>query len=164
MPVRSKSKEIMSEAGVPVVAGYHGKEQNADFLQLRANEIGYPVMIKAVKGGGGKVRDHFSSLPRVCHLIHTRSFQGMKIALNESEFLENLVSAQREALSSFGDDSVLIEKYVQQPRHVEVQVFADQYQNCVYLFERDCSVQRRHQKVLEEAPAVIIIFKFVRKL
>jgi len=78
----------------------------------------------------------------------------MKIVLNESEFFENLMSAKRESLSSFGDDSVLIEKYIQQPRHVEVQVFADQHKNCVYLFERDCSVQRRHQKVMEEAPAV----------
>jgi len=84
----------------------------------------------------------------------------MKIALNESEFFENLISAKRESLSSFGDDSVLIEKYVQQPRHVEVQVFADQYKNCVYLFERDCSIQRRHQKVMEEAPAVIFL-KFI---
>lgn len=84
----------------------------------------------------------------------------MKIALNESEFFENLISAKRESLSSFGDDSVLIEKYVLQPRHVEVQVFADQYKNCVYLFERDCSIQRRHQKVMEEAPAVIFL-KFI---
>lgn len=132
MGIKSKSKEIMYEAGVPVVEGYHGKDQNSDFLQHQANKIGYPVMIKAIKGGGGK---------------------GMKIVSKESEFFENLMSAKRESLSSFGDDSVLIEKYIQQPRHVEVQVFADQHKNCVYLFERDCSVQRRHQKVMEEAPA-----------
>ncbi|XP_050421823.1 methylcrotonoyl-CoA carboxylase subunit alpha, mitochondrial isoform X2 [Adelges cooleyi] len=132
MGIKSKSKDIMSQAGVPVIEGYHGKEQDSDFLQSEANKIGYPVMIKAIKGGGGK---------------------GMKIVLKESEFFESLLSARRESLSSFGDDSVLIEKYIQQPRHVEVQVFADQHGNCVYLFERDCSVQRRHQKVLEEAPA-----------
>ncbi|XP_025425003.1 uncharacterized protein LOC112693939 isoform X2 [Sipha flava] len=132
MGIKSTSKEIMSKAGVPVIEGYHGIEQNPDFLKNQANKIGYPVMIKAIKGGGGK---------------------GMKIVLKESEFFENLMSAKRESLSSFGDDSVLIEKYIQQPRHVEVQVFADKYNNCVYLFERDCSVQRRHQKVLEEAPA-----------
>ncbi|XP_060862861.1 methylcrotonoyl-CoA carboxylase subunit alpha, mitochondrial isoform X1 [Metopolophium dirhodum] len=132
MGIKSKSKEIMSEAGVPIIEGYHGKDQNSDFLQHEANKIGYPVMIKAIKGGGGK---------------------GMKIVSKESEFFENLMSAKRESLSSFGDDSVLIEKYIQQPRHVEVQVFADQHKNCVYLFERDCSIQRRHQKVMEEAPA-----------
>lgn len=85
----------------------------------------------------------------------------MKIVNRESEFFENLLSAKRESLNSFGDDSVLIEKYIQQPRHVEVQVFADQHENCVYLFERDCSVQRRHQKVLEEAPAVIVNLLFI---
>ncbi|XP_050541609.1 methylcrotonoyl-CoA carboxylase subunit alpha, mitochondrial [Daktulosphaira vitifoliae] len=132
MGIKSKSKDIMSNAGVPIITGYHGQEQSSDFLQNEANKIGYPVMIKAIKGGGGK---------------------GMKIVSKESEFFENLLSAKRESLSSFGDDSVLIEKYIQQPRHVEVQVFADKHGDCVYLFERDCSIQRRHQKVLEEAPA-----------
>jgi 3-methylcrotonyl-CoA carboxylase alpha subunit len=123
----------MSKAGVPVVPGYFGENQETAFLQAEANKIAYPVLIKAVKGGGGK---------------------GMKIVESDAEFSDQLASAQREAKKSFGDDRVLIEKYITRPRHVEVQVFGDHFGNYVYLFERDCSVQRRHQKIIEEAPAV----------
>lgn len=132
MGIKSKAKEIMSAAGVPVVAGYHGAEQDDAFLAQEADKIGYPVMIKAVKGGGGK---------------------GMRICTSAQQFPEMLQSARRESAKAFGDDCVLIEKFVQNPRHVEVQVFGDHHANCVYLFERDCSVQRRHQKIIEEAPA-----------
>eukprot|EP00126_Sphaerothecum_destruens_P012835 Sdes_comp21971_c0_seq1m20516 len=132
MGSKSASKRIMEAAGVPVVGGYHGEDQSLDVLKSEAAKIGYPVMIKAVLGGGGK---------------------GMKIAEKEADFEEMLNSARREALKSFGDDRVLIEKYIICPRHVEVQVFADKHGNYVYLFERDCSLQRRHQKVIEEAPA-----------
>ncbi|KAI5079407.1 hypothetical protein GOP47_0004886 [Adiantum capillus-veneris] len=129
---KSESKTLMSAAGVPVVPGYHGQEQNASFLKSQADIIGYPVIIKATQGGGGK---------------------GMKIVIKSEDFLENLYSAQREALTSFGDQRVLVEKYILEPRHIEVQVFGDQHGNVVHLFERDCSVQRRHQKIIEEAPA-----------
>ncbi|GAC98037.1 hypothetical protein PHSY_005625 [Pseudozyma hubeiensis SY62] len=132
MGSKSASKEIMLAAGVPCVPGYHGSEQDPDFLAREADKIGYPVLIKAVKGGGGK---------------------GMKIATTAAEFADALSSAQREALKSFGDPTVLIEKYLTAPRHVEVQVFADRHSNAVYISERDCSVQRRHQKIIEEAPA-----------
>lgn len=132
MGSKSASKEIMLAAGVPCVPGYHGAEQNPAFLAQEADKMGYPVLIKAVKGGGGK---------------------GMKIANDATEFAEALESAQREALKSFGDATVLIEKYLTAPRHVEVQVFADKHGNAVYISERDCSVQRRHQKIIEEAPA-----------
>ncbi|XP_026539607.1 methylcrotonoyl-CoA carboxylase subunit alpha, mitochondrial [Notechis scutatus] len=131
MGIKSTSKAIMSAAGVPVVEGYHGEEQSDRFLEEQARRIGYPVMIKAVRGGGGK---------------------GMRIAFTEKEFQEQLESARREAKKSFNDDAMLIEKFVDNPRHVEVQVFGDQHGNAVYLFERDCSVQRRHQKIIEEAP------------
>lgn len=131
MGIKSTSKYIMSAAGVPVVEGYHGEEQSDQHLKEQAARIGYPVMIKAVRGGGGK---------------------GMRIAQSEMEFLEQLESARREARKSFNDDAMLIEKFVDNPRHVEVQVFGDQHGNAVYLFERDCSVQRRHQKIIEEAP------------
>uniref|UniRef100_A0A8C6YXP0 Methylcrotonoyl-CoA carboxylase subunit alpha, mitochondrial n=1 Tax=Nothoprocta perdicaria TaxID=30464 RepID=A0A8C6YXP0_NOTPE len=131
MGIKSTSKAIMSAAGVPVVEGYHGEDQSDECLKEHAKRIGYPVMIKAVRGGGGK---------------------GMRIAHSEKEFLDQLESARREAKKSFNDDAMLIEKFVDQPRHVEVQVFGDQHGNAVYLFERDCSVQRRHQKIIEEAP------------
>ena len=122
----------MQDAGVPVVPGYHGENQDVGFLKDQAEKIGYPVLIKAIKGGGGK---------------------GMRIVRSPSEFEEMLESSKRESIKSFGDDKVLVEKYLERPRHVEVQVFADKHDNVVHLFERDCSVQRRHQKVIEEAPA-----------
>ncbi|CAG8526292.1 5479_t:CDS:10, partial [Acaulospora colombiana] len=132
MGSKSESKDIMIKANVPVVPGYHGSNQDPLFLKTKASEIGYPVLIKAIKGGGGK---------------------GMRIVNDPSEFEILLESSKRESIKSFGDDQVLIEKYLSTPRHVEVQVFADTFGNVVHLFERDCSVQRRHQKILEEAPA-----------
>ncbi|KAF2355622.1 Biotin/lipoyl attachment, partial [Trinorchestia longiramus] len=132
MGIKSTSKYIMEAAGVPVVGGYHGEDQSDETLRQEADKIGFPVMIKAVRGGGGK---------------------GMRIAFTPAEFQEQLESARREAVKSFNDDVMLVEKFVQRPRHVEVQVFGDQYGNYVYLYERDCSVQRRHQKIVEEAPA-----------
>lgn len=129
---KSRSKEIMIAAGVPCIPGYHGKEQDAAYLAEQAQKIGYPVLLKAVKGGGGK---------------------GMRIARSADEFAQQLDSAKSEARSSFGDDVMLVEKYITTPRHIEVQVFADKHGNCVALGERDCSVQRRHQKILEESPA-----------
>ncbi|XP_040205378.1 methylcrotonoyl-CoA carboxylase subunit alpha, mitochondrial [Rana temporaria] len=143
MGIKSTSKSIMSAAGVPIVEGYHGEEQSDQHLQEQARRIGYPVMIKAVRGGGGK---------------------GMRIARSEEEFVEQLESARREARKSFNDDVMLIEKFVDNPRHVEVQVFGDQHGNAVYLFERDCSVQRRHQKIIEEAPGPGISPEVRRKL
>ena len=132
MGLKSESKRLMEQAGVPLVPGYHGQDQDPALLQREADRIGYPVLIKASAGGGGK---------------------GMRAVERSEDFAAALASCQREARNSFGDDAVLIEKYVQRPRHIEIQVFADTQGNCVYLFERDCSVQRRHQKVLEEAPA-----------
>ena len=132
MGSKSASKRIMTEAGVPCVPGYHGDEQDDKFLFEKAKDMGFPVMIKAVLGGGGK---------------------GMRIVNTPDEFQAQLESARRESLASFSDDRVLLERYVTNPRHVEFQVFADTHGNAVHLFERDCSVQRRHQKVLEEAPA-----------
>ncbi|MET1253904.1 acetyl/propionyl/methylcrotonyl-CoA carboxylase subunit alpha [Aliikangiella maris] len=132
MGSKSEAKEIMTNAGVPLVEGYHGDNQAPDFLHQQADNIGYPVLIKATAGGGGK---------------------GMRVVEKSSEFLELLNSCKRESLSSFSDDKVLIEKYLTKPRHIEIQVFADNHDNQVHLFERDCSVQRRHQKVIEEAPA-----------
>ncbi len=132
MGLKAESKRLMETAGVPLVPGYHGADQDAALLQREADRIGYPVLIKASAGGGGK---------------------GMRIVEKSEDFAAALASCQREAINSFGQDAVLIEKYVQRPRHIEIQVFADTHGNCVYLFERDCSVQRRHQKVLEEAPA-----------
>ena len=129
---KSEAKALMDKAGIPLVPGYHGEDQSPDLLTREAERIGYPVLIKASAGGGGK---------------------GMKVAAGPSEFASQLASAKREAASSFGDERVLIEKYLEQPRHVEIQVFADSHGNCVHLFERDCSIQRRHQKVIEEAPA-----------
>jgi 3-methylcrotonyl-CoA carboxylase alpha subunit len=129
---KSAAKALMQKAGVPLVPGYHGADQDAALLRSEAARIGYPVLIKASSGGGGK---------------------GMRIVTSDALFDAALASCKREASASFGDDHVLIERYLQKPRHIEIQVFADQHKNCVYLFERDCSVQRRHQKVLEEAPA-----------
>ncbi len=132
MGSKSAAKALMEKAGVPLVPGYHGADQDEAFLARKAGEIGYPVLIKASAGGGGK---------------------GMKVVRAAEEFAEALASAKREAKNAFGDDQVLIEKYLTKPRHIEVQVFADTHGNAVYLHERDCSIQRRHQKVLEEAPA-----------
>jgi 3-methylcrotonyl-CoA carboxylase alpha subunit len=132
MGLKDAAKALVDKAGVPVVPGYHGSRQEPDFLRQKAYEIGYPVLIKAVAGGGGK---------------------GMKRVDKVAEFEAALASAQREAQNAFGDPRVLVEKYVLSPRHVEVQVFADRHGNVVHLFERDCSLQRRHQKVVEEAPA-----------
>jgi 3-methylcrotonyl-CoA carboxylase alpha subunit len=132
MGLKSESKKLMEKAGVPLTPGYHGDDQAPAFLREQADRIGYPVLIKASAGGGGK---------------------GMRAVYKSEEFADALASCKREAASSFGDDHVLIEKYLQRPRHIEIQVFGDMHGNCVYLFERDCSVQRRHQKVLEEAPA-----------
>ncbi|XP_056421271.1 methylcrotonoyl-CoA carboxylase subunit alpha, mitochondrial [Hyla sarda] len=143
MGIKSTSKSIMSAAGVPIIEGYHGEDQSDQHLKEQAKKIGYPVMIKAVRGGGGK---------------------GMRIARSEAEFLDQLESARREARKSFNDDVMLIEKFVDNPRHVEVQVFGDQHGNAVYLFERDCSVQRRHQKIIEEAPGPGISPEVRRKL
>jgi 3-methylcrotonyl-CoA carboxylase alpha subunit len=132
MGLKAESKRLMAIAGVPLTPGYHGASQEPALLLAEAEKIGFPVLIKASAGGGGK---------------------GMKPAFSSAEFLPALASAKREAKHSFGDDAVLIEKYLTAPRHVEVQVFADRLGGCVYLFDRDCSVQRRHQKVIEEAPA-----------
>ena len=132
MGLKAESKRLMALAGVPLVPGYHGADQTPELLQREADRIGYPVLIKASAGGGGK---------------------GMRAVERAEDFAAALASCKREAKNSFGDDAVLIEKYVQRPRHIEIQVFGDTLGNYVYLFERDCSVQRRHQKVLEEAPA-----------
>ena len=132
MGLKAESKRLMEKAGVPLVPGYHGADQDPALLQAEADRIGYPALIKASAGGGGK---------------------GMRVVEKSEDFAAALASCQREAINSFGSDAVLIEKYVQRPRHIEIQVFGDTHGNCVYLFERDCSVQRRHQKVLEEAPA-----------
>src|SRR5205085_2423334 len=132
MGVKDAAKKLMAEAGVPVTPGYLGENQDPARLKAEADKIGYPVLIKAVAGGGGK---------------------GMRRVDAAAEFADALLSCKREAASSFGDDRVLIEKYILRPRHIEVQVFGDKHGNVVHLFERDCSLQRRHQKVIEEAPA-----------
>ena len=132
MGLKDAAKTLMAAAGVPVTPGYMGANQDPAFLSERAAEIGYPVLIKAVAGGGGK---------------------GMRKVENSADFADALASCQREATASFGNAHVLIEKYIQRPRHIEVQVFGDTHGNIVHLFERDCSLQRRHQKVIEEAPA-----------
>ena len=132
MGLKDRAKSLMEKAGVPVVPGYHGERQEPAFLKQKAYEIGYPVLIKAVAGGGGK---------------------GMRRVDKHAEFDAALEAAQREAKSSFGDTRVLIEKYISAPRHIEMQVFADAHGNAIHLNERDCSLQRRHQKVIEEAPA-----------
>ncbi|MBG6476819.1 acetyl/propionyl/methylcrotonyl-CoA carboxylase subunit alpha [Pseudomonas aeruginosa] len=132
MGSKSAAKALMEQAGVPLVPGYHGEAQDLETFRAAAERIGYPVLLKATAGGGGK---------------------GMKVVERESELAETLASAQREAQAAFGAARMLVEKYVLQPRHVEIQVFAAQRGNCLYLNERDCSIQRRHQKVVEEAPA-----------
>ncbi|MCO6388598.1 acetyl/propionyl/methylcrotonyl-CoA carboxylase subunit alpha [Aliihoeflea sp. 40Bstr573] len=132
MGLKDAAKRLMEKAGVPVVPGYHGEAQELVVLSSKAKEIGFPVLIKARAGGGGK---------------------GMRLVEDQDAFPEALAAARREAKASFGDDRVLVEKYVSKPRHIEVQVFGDNHGNVVHLFERDCSAQRRHQKVIEEAPA-----------
>ncbi|HAE03098.1 MAG TPA: 3-methylcrotonyl-CoA carboxylase, partial [Rhodospirillaceae bacterium] len=132
MGSKSEAKALMGKAGVPLTPGYHGANQDPDHLQLEADGIGYPVLIKASAGGGGK---------------------GMRLVEKSADFQEALASCKREAASSFGDDRVLVERFVTRPRHIEMQVFADANGNAVHLFERDCSIQRRHQKVVEEATA-----------
>ena len=132
MGLKDAAKRLMERAGVPVVPGYHGEAQNFVLLAGKANDIGYPILIKARAGGGGK---------------------GMRRVDSADEFEAALGGAKREAKAAFGDDAVLIEKYIEKPRHIEVQVFGDNHGNAVHLFERDCSAQRRHQKVIEEAPA-----------
>jgi 3-methylcrotonyl-CoA carboxylase alpha subunit len=129
---KSAAKRLMEQAGVPLVPGYHGERQDAAFLEKEAARVGFPVIIKPSAGGGGK---------------------GMRVVRERRDFAANLEAARREAKSSFGDERVLIERYLERPRHIEVQVFGDAHGSVVHLFERDCSVQRRHQKVLEEAPA-----------
>ena len=132
MGSKSAAKNSMEKAQVPSAPGYHGDDQAEAVIKKAADDMGYPVLLKATAGGGGK---------------------GMRQVWSEAEFSEGLAAAKREAKSSFGDDTMLVEKYLTQPRHVEIQVFCDNHSNAVYLFERDCSVQRRHQKVIEEAPA-----------
>ncbi|CAK0783426.1 hypothetical protein CVIRNUC_006625 [Coccomyxa viridis] len=132
MGSKSEAKSLMAAAGVPVVPGYHGSDQNEDRLLEEGRQMGFPILVKAVMGGGGK---------------------GMKLAMSAADLREAIQSARREAAASFGDDRVLLERFIERPRHIEVQVFADMHGNAVYLYERDCSMQRRHQKVIEEAPA-----------
>jgi 3-methylcrotonyl-CoA carboxylase alpha subunit len=132
MGSKSAAKNIMAKANVPLVPGYHGGDQNPATLKQSADDMGYPVLLKAAAGGGGK---------------------GMRAVYHSSEFDQALAAAKREAKNSFNDEIMLVEKYLQQPRHVEIQIFCDQHNNAVHLFERDCSLQRRHQKVIEEAPA-----------
>jgi 3-methylcrotonyl-CoA carboxylase alpha subunit len=132
MGSKSEAKAVMGGAGVPLIPGYHGEDQQDERLAQESGKVGYPQLIKASAGGGGK---------------------GMRLVHAESEFAAALVSARRESRAAFGDDKVLIERYLTRPRHIEMQVFADRHGNCVHLFERDCSIQRRHQKILEEAPA-----------
>ncbi|HTG96803.1 MAG TPA: acetyl/propionyl/methylcrotonyl-CoA carboxylase subunit alpha [Burkholderiales bacterium] len=129
---KAEAKRLMEKAGVPLVPGYHGEKQDAALLEKEAARIGFPVLIKPSAGGGGK---------------------GMRVVTEKSAFAAQLEASKREARSSFGDDRVLIERYLERPRHIEIQVFGDTHGNVVHLFERDCSVQRRHQKILEEAPA-----------
>lgn len=132
MAEKNTAKQIMEAANVPTIPGYHGEQQELQFMVEAAKKLGYPVLIKAVAGGGGK---------------------GMRVVHEENEFAQALESAKREAQSAFGNNHVMLEKYLQKPRHIEAQIFGDQQGNVVYLFERDCSIQRRHQKILEEAPA-----------
>ena len=132
MGLKDAAKDLMERAGVPIVPGYHGSDQDPDHLAEAAARIGFPVLIKARAGGGGK---------------------GMRLVETAAEFATGLAAAKREAAASFGDDAVLVEKFIQNPRHIEVQVFGDRHGNVVHLYERDCSLQRRHQKVIEEAPA-----------
>ena len=132
MGLKNSAKSLMEKEGIPVVPGYHGLDQSTKILSSEAMKIGYPVLIKAIAGGGGK---------------------GMRRVDSPNQFETELKSAKREAKSSFGDDRILVEKYILKPRHIEIQVFGDNFGDAVHLFERDCSIQRRHQKILEEAPA-----------
>ncbi|KAG7591025.1 Biotin carboxylation domain [Arabidopsis thaliana x Arabidopsis arenosa] len=136
---KSASKRIMGAAGVPLVPGYHGHEQDIDHMKSEAEKIGYPIIIKPTHGGGGK---------------------GMRIVQSEKDFADSFLGAQREAAASFGVNTILLEKYITRPRHIEVQIFGDKHGNVLHLYERDCSVQRRHQKIIEEAPAPNISEKF----
>ena len=131
MGSKTAAKQLMQSAGIPILPGYHGEQQDADFLAAQALEIGFPLLIKASAGGGGK---------------------GMRLVADASEFADQLAGAKREARSAFADDMVLLERYLTSPKHIEVQLMADQHGDVVHLFERDCSVQRRHQKIVEEAP------------
>ena len=132
MGLKDRAKAIMEKAGVPVVPGYHGESQDAKFLRGEAKKVGFPLLIKAVAGGGGK---------------------GMRLVTKDAEFDDQLAAARREAKNAFGDEAVLLERFVQGPHHIEYQVFGDTHGNYVHLFERECSIQRRHQKVLEETPS-----------
>ncbi|MEO1121954.1 MAG: biotin carboxylase N-terminal domain-containing protein, partial [Pseudomonadota bacterium] len=132
MGLKDAAKALMETAGVPVVPGYHGESQDPDLLAAEAEKIGYPVLIKARAGGGGK---------------------GMRLVEGPSDFKAALAGAQREGQASFGDPACLVEKFIPKPRHIEIQVFGDKHGAAIHLFERDCSLQRRHQKVIEEAPA-----------
>ena len=132
MGSKSAAKALMAKSGVPLLPGYHGDNQDADFLAAEAEKTGFPIVVKAVSGGGGR---------------------GMRVVETAADFHAALASARQESASAFGDDRVLIERYLQRPRHIEVQIFADSRGNVLHLFERDCSAQRRHQKVIEEAPA-----------
>ncbi|KAB2069061.1 hypothetical protein ES319_A08G071900v1 [Gossypium barbadense] len=136
---KSASKRIMGAAGVPLVPGYHGSEQDVEIMRLEADKIGYPILIKPTHGGGGK---------------------GMRIVQGPNEFVDSFLGAQREAAASFGINTILLEKYITQPRHIEVQIFGDKFGNVLHLYERDCSVQRRHQKIIEEAPAPCVTHEF----
>ncbi|GMJ01155.1 hypothetical protein like AT1G03090 [Hibiscus trionum] len=136
---KSASKRIMGAAGVPLVPGYHGSEQDIELMRLEADKIGYPILIKPTHGGGGK---------------------GMRIVQSPNDFVDSFLGAQREAAASFGINTILLEKYITQPRHIEVQIFGDKFGNVLHLYERDCSVQRRHQKIIEEAPAPCITDEF----
>lgn len=143
MGSKSAAKRIMQQAQVPLIAGYHGSNQDPAHLKAQAEKIGYPVLLKAAAGGGGK---------------------GMRQVWNSDEFTEALTAAKRESLSSFNDDLMLVEKYLTQPRHIEIQIFCDHHGNSVFLFERDCSIQRRHQKIIEEAPATGISKKLRKSM
>ncbi len=132
MGLKDRAKAIMDKAGVPVVPGYHGENQDAKFLRAEAKKVGFPLLVKAVAGGGGK---------------------GMRLVTKDAEFDAQLASARREASNAFGDDAVLLERFVEGPHHIEFQVFGDAHGNYVHLFERECSIQRRHQKVVEETPS-----------
>ncbi|KAJ6412287.1 hypothetical protein OIU84_005362, partial [Salix udensis] len=136
---KSASKRIMGAAGVPLVPGYHGSEQDIELMKSEADTIGYPVLIKPTHGGGGK---------------------GMRIVKTPNEFVDSFLGAQREAAASFGINTILLEKYITKPRHIEVQIFGDKHGNVLHLYERDCSVQRRHQKIIEEAPAPNVMNDF----
>lgn len=137
------SKKFVETLGIPMIPGYHGDNQDKEFLKKKAVEIGFPVLIKASAGGGGK---------------------GMRIVHNESEFIENLDGAKSEALKSFGDDKVLIEKYLMNPRHIEVQMMSDNHGNHLHFFERECSIQRRYQKIVEETPSIALTAELQQKI